>query len=98
MTDGLTITGGNNLTGTAASPLDPLLGPLVGHGGSTKTHALLSGSPAIDAGDDALAVANGVALSTDQRDGFSTRIFDDPTTIGSGVDIGAFELHAVGGE
>ena len=30
---------------------DPLLGPLQDNGGTTQTHALLSGSPAIDAGD-----------------------------------------------
>ena len=29
--------------------VDPLLGPLSANGGSTLTHALLSGSPAIDA-------------------------------------------------
>jgi CSLREA domain-containing protein len=32
---------------------DPLLGPLQDNGGPTWTHALLAGSPAIDAGDDA---------------------------------------------
>jgi CSLREA domain-containing protein len=31
---------------------DPLLGPLQDNGGPTFTHALLEGSPAIDAGDD----------------------------------------------
>lgn len=30
---------------------DPLLGPLQNNGGPTLTHALLTGSPAIDAGD-----------------------------------------------
>jgi hypothetical protein len=30
---------------------DPLLGPLQDNGGPTQTHALLPGSPAIDAGD-----------------------------------------------
>ncbi len=34
--------------GTAASPLDPRITPLGNHGGSTPTHALLPGSPAID--------------------------------------------------
>jgi CSLREA domain-containing protein len=32
---------------------DPLLGPLADNSGFTQTHALLAGSPAIDAGDDA---------------------------------------------
>jgi CSLREA domain-containing protein len=31
---------------------DPLLGPLLDNGGSTRTHALLPGSPAIDAADN----------------------------------------------
>lgn len=33
--------------------VDPKLGPLANNGGSTLTHALLPGSPAINAGDDA---------------------------------------------
>ena len=40
----------DSLMGTPASPIDPLLGPLADHGGLTKTHALLPGSPALDAG------------------------------------------------
>ncbi len=36
---------------------DPLLGALASNGGPTRTHALLSGSPATDAGNDAYAVA-----------------------------------------
>ena len=38
---------GDQIIGTA----NPHLGPLADNGGPTKTHALLSGSPAIDAGD-----------------------------------------------
>ena len=34
--------------GTPGSPIDPLLGQLANNGGPTKTHALLSGSPAIN--------------------------------------------------
>ena len=52
---------------------------LANNGGSTFTHALVSGSPAIDAG------INPLGLTTDQRgDGF-------PRSIGGEVDIGAFE-------
>ncbi len=40
---------------------DPRLGPLANNGGLTKTHALLKGSPAINAGDDS------IAPPTDQR-------------------------------
>src|SRR5262249_8391378 len=41
--------------------LDPLLGPLQNNGGLTQTIAILSGSPAINAGD------NSANLSFDQR-------------------------------
>ena len=40
----------NDQTGTATTPLDPQLGPLQNNGGLTATHALLSGSPAINRG------------------------------------------------
>ncbi|MDQ4005149.1 MAG: hypothetical protein M3135_02455, partial [Actinomycetota bacterium] len=46
--------------GTAAAPVDPMLGPLADNGGLTVTHALLPGSPAIDA-------AGADAAPTDQR-------------------------------
>jgi hypothetical protein len=64
----------------------PLLGPLQNNGGPTMTHALLTGSPAINAGDTCVLVENGCgfthpALETDQR-GFPR--------IGN-VDMGAFE-------
>jgi CSLREA domain-containing protein len=38
-----------NQVGNRSNPLDPLLGPLANNGGHTRTHALLPGSPAIDA-------------------------------------------------
>jgi beta-glucanase (GH16 family) len=57
--------GGHNLVqddtcNPAATDLigvDSLLGPLADNGGPTQTHALIAGSPAIDAGDDAAAPA-----------------------------------------
>ena len=69
-------TGTGNILNQAA-----LLGPLSDNGGPTQTHALLAGSPAIDAGDDDLAVdAEGNPLATDQRGiSFIVRSFDDPT-------------------
>jgi predicted outer membrane repeat protein len=57
---------------------DPLLGSLQYNGGPTKTHALLTGSPAIDAGT---AVG---APATDQRGG---------ARVGA-TDIGAYEFGA----
>jgi hypothetical protein len=67
--------------------LDPLLGPLQDNGGPAFTHALLAGSPAIDAGRNLSG-----ALS-DAR-GFP-RTFDDPAVANAGgadgTDIGAYE-------
>ena len=85
-TDGSSGWVGSDLTGTIASPLNPLLAPLGNYGGPTQTMALLPGSPAIDAGNNALAVdANGNPLDYDQRGtGF-------PRIVGGTVDIGAFE-------
>ncbi len=68
---------------------DPLLGPLQINGGTTPTHALLVGSPAIDKGHSS-------NVTTDQR--AVTRPTDDPlllnATGGDGADIGAFERSA----
>lgn len=51
-----------NLTQATDKPgVDPMLGPLAANGGPTRTHALLAGSPALNAGD-------GTGLeNTDQR-------------------------------
>ena len=87
--DGPTVVGFNQ-SGNATDPLDPELGPLTNNGGSTKTHSLLAGSPAIDAGSNALAV--GQSLTLDQR-GFN-RIFDAEADGSATVDIGAVELNA----
>ena len=74
---------GGNLIGTLAAPINPMLGALQNNGGPTKTMALLPGSPAIDAGANALIPAG---VTTDQRGTGYARI-------GHGtVDIGAFEL------
>lgn len=39
-----------NIIGTAGAPVDPLVGVLSDNGGPTQTHALQTGSPAINAG------------------------------------------------
>lgn len=59
--------------------VDPRLGPLTNNGGPTRTHALLTGSPAINA----IATGTPDLPTTDQR-GFSR-------PFGSGFDIGSFE-------
>ncbi|MDK2973090.1 MAG: hypothetical protein PWP23_2845 [Candidatus Sumerlaeota bacterium] len=43
----------NDQAGTAASPLDPLLGPLEDNGGPVQTHHPLAGSPVLDNGINA---------------------------------------------
>ena len=69
---------GNNLIGNttgctfAATPsdlvgVDPLLAPLADNGGPTLTHALLAGSPAIDAFSCAHRDAGACVVRTDQR-------------------------------
>ena len=75
--------------GDSTTPFDPMTGPLADNGGSTFTHALLAGSPAIDAGNPTGCVDNnGVTINTDQRG--ETRPLDG----GGGTsicDIGAYE-------
>ena len=88
--DGSGLTNGKNgdQVGTAASPLDAKLGTLANNGGPTQTIALLAGSPAIDAGDNAAVNSPTFAGPpfTDQRGtGF-------PRIINGTVDIGAFEV------
>ncbi|HEX9669118.1 MAG TPA: CSLREA domain-containing protein, partial [Thermoanaerobaculia bacterium] len=46
----LNVVSTGNLVGTPQQPIDPRLGPLADNGGPTPTHALLPGSPALDAG------------------------------------------------
>jgi fibronectin-binding autotransporter adhesin len=65
-TDGSSGWIGTDLTGTSASPLDPLFGDFGNHGGPTSTLVLLSGSPAVGHGDPAGPATDqrGVARST----------------------------------
>jgi predicted outer membrane repeat protein len=63
---GLTNGVNGNQVGTTTVHINPLLGPLADNGGSTKTHAIESGSPAIDAGDFLAAQSSGTLLA-DQR-------------------------------
>jgi hypothetical protein len=84
---------GNNLSSDSSCQLsgpgdrhtlDPRLGPLADNGGPTQTHALLSDSPAVDAG------TNTGCPTTDQRG--MTRV-DGTGHGGAPCDIGAFEYQ-----
>lgn len=92
------ISGGNNLIGTNGDPggfptiaedivlagdISTAIGPLADNGGPTPTHALIAGSPAINAGRND-GIPGGV--TTDQRG--ATRVVDGV------VDIGAYEFGA----
>jgi len=82
------ITGSNNLINTANATLppgtlsgNPRLVPLADNGGPTFTHALKSRSPAINNGFNLHGFA------------FDQRQAGHPRVIGTGADIGAFELN-----
>lgn len=89
---GYNLIGGGNSTSAFNQPGDrtgvttPGLGPLTNNGGPTQTHALLPGSPAIDAG------SNANCPSTDQRG--QTRPKDGDGNATATCDIGAFEKEA----
>jgi len=70
--------------GTAAAPIDAMLGPLADNGGATLTHALLAGSLAIDGGNPATPGSGGTACpTTDQR--------SETRPSGIACDAGSFE-------
>jgi hypothetical protein len=75
--------GSNDVTatsdGTIPTALNALLHPLADNGGPTKTHALVTGSPAVDLD----ASCSTTELTTDQR-GY-------PRPLGEGCDAGSFE-------
>jgi hypothetical protein len=89
-----TVSGANNLVPNApglpaAMPGDtlvddPLLQPLADNGGPTQTHALGEGSPALEAGN------NAIGLVFDQRGEGHAREYGDA------ADIGAFEQQPAG--
>ncbi|HET6976980.1 MAG TPA: Ig-like domain repeat protein [Pyrinomonadaceae bacterium] len=98
-TSGFTNGVNNDQVGTVASPLNPWLGPLANNGGPTQTHALLSNSTALDAGnncvlDNSCSPAVGVSVTTDQRGaGFARAADSADANLTQTVDIGAFEAQ-----
>ena len=76
--------GSCGLSGSDIPGVDPQLAPLADNGGPTFTHALIDGSPAIDAGNPAAPGSGGLACeATDQR--------GVARPVGPRCDIGAFE-------
>ena len=85
----------NDQAGTSASPISAGLAPLADNGGNTDTHALLTGSTALNAGITAGLPADTFdldgdlditeAIPFDQRGTGFTRVY------GAAVDIGAYE-------
>jgi hypothetical protein len=87
---GCTTDGPGDLTADPAKVFTTVLGPLQNNGGPTQTHALLPGSPAIDAGAAVCTDASGTPLTTDQRG--KPRPIDGNRDGIRACDIGAFEF------
>jgi hypothetical protein len=89
----------NNQIGSGASPIDAKLGSSQNNGGLSRTCALLTGSPAVNAGSNGLLPTDSFdldadgntseVLPVDQRGAGFARI------IGASVDIGAYEQPLV---
>jgi hypothetical protein len=78
----------NGTNGNQVGVANPGLAALDFYGGHTRTHALLDGSTAIDAGDPSVSGAP----SSDQRG--KARFADGDGDLTAKIDIGAFELAA----
>jgi len=92
--------GDNIVDEPPGSAPNPLLGPLQNNGGPTETHALMTGSPAIDACVDCTVYinqrTNGQQLVTDQR-GYKRPVDGDYDGVAY-CDVGAYEKQRpVGG-
>ena len=83
ISDGSTGFTTSTLVGTITSPINPLLSPLQNNGGFVQSHALRSGSPALNAGGSV------TGLTDDQRGVSRTGVGDTVP------DIGAYEAIRV---
>jgi hypothetical protein len=80
---------GNLVGGATNGIINPQLGLLADNGGPTRTHVLLPGSPALNAGDPAAVAGSGTVPQYDQRGTPFVRVF------GIRIDIGAFERQSL---
>jgi hypothetical protein len=100
-TNGFTNAVNGDKVGTTATPLDARLAALANNGGPTKTHALLAGSPSLDAGDNcafdnSCVPQYGLSLLTDQRGAGFNRLVDGPDADTTAtLDIGSFEAQII---
>ena len=86
--------GATDIVPPAGVLLPDILDPtLAFNGGPTQTHALVPGSPAIDAGGPVCTDANGDPLLTDQRG--KPRVVDGDGDGTAACDIGAFEFFPI---
>lgn len=88
--DGSSGWGPRDLTGTIEQPLDPVISPLDDHGGWTLTHALLKGSPAIDAAIPGLNTEDQRGVARDNAPDIGSYEFS-----GTGPGRGAWQGHVV---
>jgi CSLREA domain-containing protein len=98
-TGGCCFSGSGDQFGSTGSPLNPQLASLANNGGLTMTHALLTTSPALDAGDNCVFDVthcgdSNVQILTDQRgSGFSRKVDGPDADAIATVDIGAYETQ-----
>jgi len=67
---------------------DPVLGPLADNGGPTKTHALLAGSPAVNAGANCSVTVDQRYVPRDGQCDLGAFEFTTPTTVTLTIDPG----------